>query len=185
MTTTNYDIQAGKITPLTADTDGGQLNLFPGFSTGLGRALVSVKKAGVSGSSGANLNSFVDGFIPGGFKILSDNVTTTLIHATVGAGIVAAFYIFYAVEVFNGTDLQIETGREDIAVYNKAGVYTSSIIEVKGINIHSAGSLAVVWTVTDGVDIQVNANSSLTPVAGYPRINFAILNLGNGIITIL
>ncbi len=181
----DLDIQAGITYPLTADVEGGALNLFPGYSTGFGRSFVSIKKAGIGLVSSSTLNTHVDGLIIGGFKTLTDGVAVTIVNATVINNSSAAFLIHYSVEVFNGTDLQIEYGSEIIAVYNKAGVYVTSVTDVKGPNIHSAGSLSVVWTATGTVDIKVNANSSLTPSAGFPRVNYSILNLGNQAITLL
>jgi hypothetical protein len=43
----------------------------------------------------------------------------------------------------------------------------------------TAGTLAVTWTITaaNPAVLTLNANSSLTPSAGYPRVTFSLENL--------
>ena len=62
--------------------------------------------------------------------------------------------------------------------YNKAGVISGTITEVNSQQNLSAGTLATTWTISNAnpAVISINANSSLTPSTGYPRITYAIEN---------
>ncbi len=182
MTTTNYDLQAGKITPLIADSDGSQLNLFPGFSTGLGRAVVSVKKSGTSLASSSTTNPFVDGLIVGGFKLLTDNVAVNLVSLMVDSNTLISGIMSYSVEVYDGTNLQVETGLFRYLMANKAGVFTKDTGSfVSPPQVRTSGTLSVTFALssTNPALLSVNANTSLSPNAGFPRINFSFLNLAN------
>ena len=182
------DIQAGITYPLTVDVEGGALNLFPGYSTGLGRSFVSIKKAGVGLTSSSTLNTHVDGLIVGGFKTLVDNTVVSLIHLTVAVGTATSGFLHYSVEAYSTTDYQVEVGMIMFMAANKAGVYTTDFQRNFGgavQHVQTSGTLTCTWTLSDGVDINVNANTSLTPITGFPRISYSILNLGNQAITLL
>ncbi len=184
MANKDLDISGTRTVPLTADSNGGQLNLFPGNSTGAGRAVVSIKKASIGTPGAATLNSYIDGFIIGGSKILVDNVTTPLFHAVVANNTTTGFIVSYCAQATNGVDVQIETGECLISVMNKGGVFTNSEIDVKSVNAHTTGTITVTWSFTNGVDINVKVDTSLTPSVGYPRISYNIQNLDNQAISL-
>lgn len=121
----------------------------------------------------------------GATKVLTNNTVTALTNATVASNTVAAGNFTYAVEVFDGTDVQVDTGLCTYAVSNKAGTIANNVVlcslTITGVrqNIATAGTLAVTWTITaaNPAVISLNANSSLTPSAGYPRVTYELHNL--------
>ena len=188
MANRDLDIQAGKTVPLIMDFAGGQLNLFPGFSTGLGKAVVSIKKSGVALSSNNVVNNFVDGFIVGGFKILIENVFVAILSITVQNNTTNSVIICYTVEVFDGTNLQTKTGIEAYTVLNKGGVVTTVHNGIGGIiSGQTGGGLTVSFQLSSANPsvFDIKADSSLVPVTGFPRVNYSVLNLSNQAITLL
>lgn len=184
MSNRDLDIQGGFTVPLVADDPGGQLNLFPGYSTGGGRAVVSIKKSTVGSVGSAVANTFVDGLMVGCLKILVNNVATPIVHCTVANNTVSGYIIRYVAQSTDGVNVQIEVGEQLFTIMNKAGVYTTGVTEVKSANAHTAGSISVVFTLTDAVDINVKVNGSVTPSTGYPRILFSVENLGSQAISL-
>ncbi len=195
MTTgTNFNMQAGS-TQITGqsstDSEGGQLNLYPGVSTGLGRAVVAIKKSGVALVSSASPNNFVDGLITGGFKLLTNNFVTNILSLTVAPNTSASGFLFYTIEVQNSTDMQLETASYLFQVTNKAGVCVSNNDTKPGGSVGrriTAGSLNPIVAVLAGnpTIITVDPNSSFVSVSqGFPRISFSVLNLGNQAVQLL
>ena len=149
---------------------------------------VSIKKAGVSLISNSTINNLVDGLIVGAFKTLTDNTVIPIVHVTVASGTAVGGVIHYSVEAYSSTDYQVEVGMILYMAANKAGVYTTTFQRNFGgavQHVQTNGTLTCTWTLTDGVDINVKADTSLTPLTGFPRISYSVLNLGNQAITIL
>lgn len=109
----------------------------------------------------------------------TNNTVTTAATVSVASNSVAAVVLKYGVEVFDGTNLQVEEGMVSCHIINKAGALSNNVCTKFG-NQQALGSgtLTVTWTITAASPalVQINANSSLTPSAGYPRINFDIFN---------
>ncbi len=189
MANRDLDIQNGVTYPLTTDLTGGALNLFPGYSTGLGRAFVSIKKGGVALTSGSTLNTFVDGLIIGGFKALTDAMPINILSIAVASNTMASGILNFTIEAKDATNLQLDTGHLTYAVVNKAGVFTTILTDNNKDNeqILTTGSVTVTFALTSAnpAVLSINVNTSLTPSAGFPRINFSIQNLGNQAITLL
>lgn len=133
----------------------------------------------------------------GATKVLANNTVTALTNATVASNTIAAGLVQYTVEVFDGTDLQVETGSFIYNVTNKAGTIANNVITPAGatgigvtnswpVNTRTAGTLAVTWTITaaNPAVLSLNANSSLTPSAGYPRVTYELHNLTQQVVAI-
>lgn len=131
----------------------------------------------------------VDRAVYGATKVLADNTTTTVAEVTVGSNQTASVVVDYQVEVFDGTDVQVETGSFIAQVTNKGGAIANNTITPPTgypVNITTSGTLAVTWTITaaNPALLRVNANSSLTPSTGYPRLTYTLRNLSNQAVTI-
>lgn len=112
------------------------------------------------------------------FKSLTNNTATTVFSLTVANNTSVMAKIDYAVEVFDGTNVQCEVGFYYFAVTNKAGTVTSLLAKSTGQSNVTSGTLTVSFTISSAnpAVIQVNANSSLTPSAGYPKVTMTIEN---------
>ena len=131
-------------------------------------------------AAGTTAHTAVDRHIVGGNKILTNNSAIAIMNATVANNTAHASHYHYAVEVFDGTDIQIEEGVVACHVTNKAGALANNTV-VKAVNQQAAtaGTLAVTFAISaaNPAVVSFNANSSLTPSAGYPRISYEAVNL--------
>lgn len=172
-------ILGGGATSAATNKDGGALNLSAGISTGTGTSVVRLLNYTSASSTGTGDNTQVNRAIFGGMKVLTDGVATSVVNLTAAASLGAGATIRYSIEAFDGTDIQMETGFVNVAVVNKAGAWTTSILE-QGTSqpALSAGTLTTTWAVTGAnpAVVSVNANTSLTPSTGYPRIMFNVEN---------
>jgi hypothetical protein len=141
-------------------------------------------------ASGTTQQTAVSRLELGATKVLTNNTVTTVVNVTDASNTVAAGFVEYAVEVFDGTDLQVETGSFTYQVTNKGGTIANNTITFAGAsgvgvtsnypkNTTTSGTLAVTWAISaaNPALLSVNANSSLTPSTGYPRVTYSIRNL--------
>jgi hypothetical protein len=81
----------------------------------------------------------------------------------------------------------LQAGVISYGVTNKGGTIANNTT-TKAVNQQAAtaGTLTVTWTITaaNPALIQVNANSSLTPSTGYPRVTFVLENLSQQAVSI-
>lgn len=173
-------IQSGGATSGATDKAAGDLILRTGLSTGTGGATARIQTMTRATATGTSDNTATDRFIATSPKSVTNNSATTLATLTLASGSVAAGIIHYAVEVTDGTDYQIEEGIVSYHVTNKAGTIANNTT-VKSANQQAAtaGTLTCTFTVTNASSplIQLNANSSLTPSTGYPRVTYTLTNL--------
>ena len=173
-------IQSGGSVSGGTDLAGGQLILSPGISTGLGIATATIKSYTVATATGTSDNTTVDGSMFGCYKALTNNSAIAIVNATLASNTVVAGTINYAVEVFNGTDLQVEVGVISYMCTNKGGVFSgNACVKTTNQQNMTSGTLAVTFAISaaNPAVISVNANSSLTPSTGYPRLRYVINNL--------
>lgn len=149
---------------------------------------VHIQAGAASVTSGTTGHSIIDRHIFGSTKALTNNTNTSLVSATVASNTVAAGVIRYAVEVTDGTDVQVEVGTVHYKVTNKGGVIANNSADKSG-NQQSAtsGTLTVTFSMTaaNPAQLQVNVNSSLTSSTGFPRITFSVENLTNQAVSIV
>ena len=152
--------------------------------------VIDLQTGALISASGTTQQTGVSRTVLGASKVLANNTTTTVVNVTDASNTAAAGFVDYAVEVFDGTDLQVETGSFTYQVTNKGGTIANNTITFAGAsgvgvtsnypkNTTTSGTLAVTWTITaaNPALLQVNANSSLTPSTGYPRVTYTIRNL--------
>ncbi len=177
----NLTAQAGGATSGATDKAPGSLILATGLGTGNATpGLVRLQGTDRSATSGTGDRSLIDRFIPNASKVLTNNSAIAVVNATIASNTSVGGKIVYTIEVFDGTDVQVETGEVFFGSYNKAGVVSGTATEVNSQQNLSAGTLATTWAISNAnpAVISINANSSLTPSTGYPRITFSITNLG-------
>lgn len=172
---------SGGATVGATDKAAGDLILVSGVSTGTGRGNGIRGQVNVPAlTTGTGDNSPVDRIICPPAKSLTNNTATTIVSATLASNTTIAGTIDYAVNVFDGTDLQVKKGSLFYQGINKAGTFTGMTITEPGSLTWSvsAGTVAFTPTIsgTNPALIAVNVFSSLTPSAGYPRIVFCVNN---------
>lgn len=133
-------------------------------------------------ASGTTAQTAVSRTVLGATKVLTNNTGTSIVNVTDASNTAAAGIVDYAIEVFDGTDLQIESGSFTYQVTNKGGSFANNTITFPtGFpkNVTTSGTLTATWTITaaNPAVITLNANSSLTPSTGYPRVTYTIRNL--------
>lgn len=180
-------VQAGGATSGATDKDGGNLLLAPGASTGTGRTQVNIKGYTAATATGTSDNTQVDREILGGFKPLTNNSAIALVNCTLASNTAVGGTMRYTVEVFDGTDLQVESGMVSYNALNKGGAFSGNTVTKFG-NQQSvtAGTLTVTFTISaaNPAAVSVNANSSLTPSTGYPRITYNLDQLSQQAVAI-
>lgn len=176
----NLTVQSGGATSAATDKSSGSLILATGLSTGNATpGVIRLQTNARSASSGTGDNAVVDSLRIGDSKVLTNNSATAVTNVTLASNTGAGGVMRYVIYVTDGTDFQIETGFVLYSAVNKGGAFTTTINEVSSQQALSSGTLATTWTITSAnpAVITVNANSSLTPSTGYPRIKYSIDNL--------
>jgi len=116
----------------------------------------------------------------GSSKALTNNTAIPILSATVANGSVHASQVRYGVEVTNGTDYQVEEGQASCHVTNKAGtIANATCVKYGNQQAMTSGTLTVTVAISaaNPAVISINANSSLTPSAGYPKLVYEAVNL--------
>ncbi len=185
-------VQSGGATSGATDKAAGALILGAGLSTGTGASAVKIQTNTTALSTGTSDNTATDRIIVTSPKSIANNTATTIFSLTnANSGMVAGL-IDYVIEVTDGTDYQVEAGTIEYGVLNKAGAFTQA--GVNGVTIlgtalnksTSISTLTVTWTATGANPtlVQLNANSSLTPSTGYPRVTCVLKNLTQQAVTV-
>lgn len=136
----------------------------------------------LSATSATTVNAAIDRLVLGATKVLTNNSATTVVNVTAASNTVAAGVIDYTVEVFDGTELQVEVGSVSYMITNKGGAFSGNTTSKFGNQQNlTSGTLTVTWAISGANPgaLSVNANSSLTPSTGYPRVTYALKNTGN------
>jgi hypothetical protein len=163
------------------DILGGKMSYSASRSTGNAvPSIVALLGGAATVTSGTTQQTLVDRLIPNAFKVLTNNSAIAVVNATIANGSVVGGLINYTIEVTDGTDFQVESGQAVYSSQNKAGVVAGTITEVNSQQNLSAGTLTTTWAISNAnpAVVSVNANSSLTPSTGYPRVTFSIQNFG-------
>ena len=138
-------------------------------------------------ASGTTQQTAIDRLVIGPTKVLTNNSAIAITNATVASNTVAGGVLDFLIEVFDGTDVQTEVGSVSYTVVNKGGVFSGNTVTKFG-NSQTAtsGTLSVTFAISaaNPAVISVNANSSLTPSTGYPRITYLPRNLSQNAIAI-
>ena len=133
-------------------------------------------------ASGTTQQTAVDRAIFNATKVLTNNSATTIVNVTNASNTSTGGVIDYCVEVFDGTDTQYECGMATYGISNKAGAFTGNTVTKFGNHQNATSGTLTVTIAISGANpgaLSVNANSSLTPSTGYPRIVYSLRNNGN------
>lgn len=138
-------------------------------------------------ASGTTQQTAVDRLIVGATKVLTNNTAITLANVNNASNTSVGGRVDYCVAVEDGTDVQYECGSATYGISNKAGVFSGNTV-TKAINHQNAtaGTLTVTFAISaaNPALFSVNANSSLTPSTGFPRITYSFQNLGQQAVAI-
>lgn len=165
------------------NTAGATFTMVGSLGTSQGTpGILDFQTGGLIAASGTTAQTAVSRQVLGASKVLANNTTTTVTNVTVASNTVAAGVVDYTVEVFDGTNLQLESGSFTYQVTNKGGTIANNTITAPtGFpkNTTTSGTLTTTWTITaaNPALLQINANSSLTPSTGYPRVTYTVRNL--------
>jgi hypothetical protein len=138
-------------------------------------------------AAGSTRQTAVDRLVLGATKVLTNNSATTVTNVTAASNTAAGGVIDYTVEVFDGTDVQIEVGSVSYMLTNKGGAFSGNTVTKFGnAQNTTAGTLTVTWAISAANPgaLSVNANSSLTPSTGYPRLSYNIRPLSQQAISV-
>lgn len=133
-------------------------------------------------ASGTTQQTAVDRIISGATKVLTNNSATTIVNVTNATETSAGGVLDYCVEVTDGTDTQYECGMATYGISNKAGVFSGNTVTKFGNHQNAtSGTLTVTFAISGANPgaLSINANSSLSPSTGYPRVVYSLRNLGN------
>jgi hypothetical protein len=180
-----WSVIGGSATLGAIDKNAGGILFQTGLSTGTGGGVFRFQGTTTAGFSSSGDNVLIDKAMLGGFKTLTNNVPTTILTMTLATNSTASVVFAFGIEVFNGTDLQVEAGKVECHAISKGGTIAQETARCTKFGNTPDGSLitatlAVDFTVTTGGLVQVKANSSLGSITtGYPRISLVeVLNTG-------
>lgn len=116
-----------------------------------------------------------------GEKPLTD-AAISLLTVSMPAGAMFNAFLIWGIAATDGTDMQAFSGISSISAVNKAGAYTSSVVELAGIQSKSvsAGTLTeavTITTQTNQITIVMTPAGSLTEPAGSYRVLYTLINL--------
>lgn len=172
----------------TSNTAGATWTLRGSLGTSQGApGRIHLQGGAMIAASGTTQQTAVDRIISGATKVLTNNSAITIVNVTTAAGAAAGGVLDYVVEVFDGTDIQFEVGSVSYGINNKAGVFSGNTPTKFGNSQDmTSGTLSVTFALSGANPalLSVNANSSLTPSTGYPRITYTLRNLGQQAVAI-
>lgn len=159
---------------------GGSVRIAPGASTGTasgGDFYVATTATTQSSGTSANAVTVDRMSVKAKALALTDASAVTALTVALPAGAMTGGIIRWTIRCTDGTDMQSVTGTVHFSAVNKAGAYTTDIVTpggasaddtsvVKWAKAASAGTITTVWTVATGtnlVNVQVTADTSLTP----------------------
>ena len=168
------------------DAAGGDLILSCGIGTGAGREYVRIKSYSTL-TTGTTDQTQLDRMVIGCMQALTNNSATAVCNCTLASNSNLGVIISYCIEVTNGSDYQVERGMVTFTGVNKGGSFTMGTPSKFGnLQSLSSGTLTITWSITGAnpAVIKCNANSSLTPSTGYPRLTYHIENYSQQSISI-
>lgn len=150
-----------------------------GYSTTTARVSVGTDGVGLTSLASATPGvSWTSPWKGANAKSITDAVTTGLFESALANRQMTGGTIRYLVTATDGGDHQAEAGIVTFAAVNKGGAYTTDIDKGTLSVALSAGTLAVVFSITTGaskITVNVNADTSLTAT---PRIDYFLSECG-------
>jgi hypothetical protein len=169
------------------NVQGSFLTLAAGIGTGTGSKNYFKVKTPYRTSAGTGAQTQADRVIVAQDVALTD-AATSLFEIALPTLTMAGGMIIWTIEASDGTDMQAYTGVTAYAAVNKAGTYTTNVVEDANNDAKatSSGTLTATWAFSNGtnkVTMQVTPSGSLTETT-Y-RISFTIFNNTPQAITLL
>ena len=182
-TRTNQNVLGG-----TSNTGGATATEIASLGTSQGvPGRFHIQGGAMIAASGSTQQTATDRAIFNATKVLTNNSATTITNVTAAASGSAGGQIGYFVEVTDGTDYQYEQGVVGFGVTNKGGAFSGNTTTKFGNHQNAtSGTLSVTFAISGAnpAVLSVNANSSLTPSTGYPRIVYWMMNGSNQSVSI-
>lgn len=167
----------------TSNTAGATWTLRGSLGTSQGApGRIHLTGGAMIAASGTTQQTAVDRIISGATKVLTNNSATTIVNVTNATETSAGGVLDYCVEVTDGVDTQYECGMATYGISNKAGVFSGNTVTKFGNHQNAtSGTLTVTFAISGANPgaLSINANSSLSPSTGYPRVVYSLRNLGN------
>jgi hypothetical protein len=151
---------------------------------------------------GTNVSTLTRPLLTGGLKIskgpygpntivLTSGSAIAITYISLASGEMTGGMIDFSIQVTDGTDHQVQAGRVSFSCVNKAGTFTSQIIEsyqLESAANSTASTLTDVWTITgdsgnNRISILCNATTSLSASAGYPLLTYWVTEMTGKTIT--
>ena len=182
-------VQGGGATSGATDKDGGMAVIQPGLSTGTGKGSTRIKRLTRAGATGTTDNTLVDGMVIMAEKSITAEGSVNLFEVALPAGGMCAGSVSFQILATDGTDFQSHSCNVNYAAVNKAGVYTSQIVEAPIAGSADANSTGVAitdtWAITSGTN-KVTISVSVTCasiVANDIKLYYTVHNGGRNAIT--
>jgi hypothetical protein len=177
----NLTIKVGGAIAGTADLAGGKLILASGVPTGTGRSWTELNCFTTALSTGTTDGTSFTCKGEGVYLALTDGSATNVVSLTLANNTVQSVIIDYAVEVYDGTDLQVEDGQVICRAINKAGTVSGNTCTETSTQTLGAGTLTTTWAISaaNPAVVSLNADTSLTASTGYPRLRFFARDLAH------
>lgn len=170
------------------NTAGATFSLQGSLGTSQGApGRIHLKGGALIAASGTTAQTAVDRAILNATKVLTNNSATTITNVTAAASGSAGGQLGYYIEVTDGTDYQYEVGVVSFGVTNKGGVFSGNTCTKFGNHQDAtSGTLTVTFAISGAnpAVLSVNANSSLSPSTGYPRIVYWMMSGSNQAVSI-
>ena len=182
-------VQGGGATSGATDKDGGMVVAQPGLSTGTGKGSIRIKRLTRAAATGTSDNALIDGIVVMAEKSVTAEGSVNLFEVALPAGGMCAGSVSFQILATDGTDFQSHACTLNYAAVNKAGVYTSQIVETPiagSADANSTGAaIAGTWAITSGTN-KITISVTITCasiVANDIKIYCTVHNGGRNAIT--
>jgi hypothetical protein len=185
----NLTIQGGGATSGATDKDGGMVVVQPGLSTGTGKGSTRIKRLTRAGATGTTDNTLIDGIVVMAEKSITAEGSVNLFEVALPAAGMCAGSMSFQILATDGTDFQSHACNVNYAAVNKAGVYTSQIVEAPIAGSADANSTGVAitdtWAITSGTNkITISVTIACASiVANDIKLYYTVHNGGRNAIT--
>ena len=182
-------IQSGGATSGATDKDGGMLLLNLGLSTGTGKGSTRIQRLTRAAATGTGDNSIIDAICVMAEKSITAEGSVNLFEVALPSGGMCAGSVSFQILATDGTDFQSHACSLNYAAVNKAGVYTSQIVEAPIAGSADANSTGVAitdtWAITSGTNkITISVTIACASiVANDIKLYYTVHNGGRNAIT--
>jgi hypothetical protein len=188
-TGTAYKLCAGGAQVGATNTNGGNLTMSSGVSTGSGVSAVHLQVP-AAGASGTADNSLVDRYVSSSRKSITTTAATAaaLFTMSLASGTNGGGTVHWTVDTTNGTNQGVHTGVSTFAAANVGGTITSGVNTGLQVNVQTAGTLvsAPLLSITTGsglITVNIVTPSYLLFTPTSVHATYAVQNVNDQLIT--